>query len=268
MGLEIDDLSFSWRRQPTLVKISLSLKAGVFTGCLGPNGSGKSTFLKNILGFLKPSGGRVLYSGTADEAPRPFSTGERSRRFAFVPQFAGARASFTVWELALTGRLPHMKSRWQGYTKSDYRKTAEILEMLGIDSISNRNILTLSGGELQKTLIARCLVQEGDVLLLDEATSGLDLNHAVEIMELMRKKADQEGKIVLAVLHDLNLAAQYCDRILLLKNGRLRYQGSPAEILTENIVEEIYGIRVAVSADDKAHPVILPRRAAKTTGGV
>jgi iron complex transport system ATP-binding protein len=268
MGLEIDDLTFSWYRQPTLEKISLSLKAGELTGCLGPNGSGKSTFLKNILGFLKPSGGRVLYSWTAGEAPRELSSGERSRRFAFVPQFTGGRASFTVWELALTGRLPHMKSRWQGYTKTDYRKTAEVLELLGIDSISNRNILTLSGGEMQKALIARCLVQEGEVLLLDEATSGLDLNHAVEIMELMRRKADEEGKIVLAVLHDLNLAAQYCDRILLLKNGHLRYQGRPAEILTENTVEEIYGIRVAVSADDEDRPIILPRRVAKTMGGL
>jgi iron complex transport system ATP-binding protein len=267
MGLEVEDLSFSWYKRPTLEKISLSLKAGELTGCLGPNGSGKSTLLKNILGFLKPSGGRVLYSGTAGEAPRELSHGERSRHFAFVPQFSGARASFTVWELALTGRLPHMKSRWQGYTKADYRKTAGVLETLGIASISNRNILTLSGGETQKALIARCLVQEGEVLLLDEATSGLDLNHAVEIMELMRKKADEEGKIVLAVLHDLNLAAQFCDRILLLKDGCLRYQGRPAEILTENIVEEIYCIRAVVSADDDAHPVILPRRAAKTPGG-
>jgi iron complex transport system ATP-binding protein len=268
MGLEIDDLTFSWHRQPMLKKISLSLKAGEFTGCLGPNGSGKSTLLKNILGFLKPSMGRILYSGTAGEPLRELSSGERARYFSFVPQFAGGRASFTVWELALTGRLPHMKSRWHGYTKTDYRKTAAVMEMLGIASISDRNILTLSGGEMQKALIARCLVQEGEVLLLDEATSGLDLNHAVEIMELMRKKAEEEGKTVLAVLHDLNLAAQYCDRILLLKNGCLRYQGSPAEILTENIVEEIYGIRVAVSADDKARPVILPRRAAQTMGGL
>jgi iron complex transport system ATP-binding protein len=267
MGLEIEDLSFSWFRQSTLEKISFSLKPGEFTGCLGPNGSGKSTLLKTILGFLKPSGGRVLYSETVGEALRELSSGERSRRFSFVPQFAGIRASFTVWELALTGRLPHMKNRWLGYTKTDYRKTACVLEMLGMASISNRNIQTLSGGEMQKALIARCLVQEGEVLLLDEATSGLDLNHAVEIMELMRKKADEEGKIVLAVLHDLNLAAQYCDRILLLKNGRLRYQGKPAEILTENIVEEVYCFRAVISADDNARPVILPRRATQKTVG-
>jgi iron complex transport system ATP-binding protein len=160
------------------------------------------------------------------------------------------------------GRLPHIRDRWTGYGKADRQKVEETLDALGIAGMAERDVASLSGGELQKVIIGRCLVQEGDILLLDEATSGLDLNHTIEIMELMRKKADEEGKAIVAVLHDLNLASQYCDRIVLLKNGRLRYQGSPREILTEEVVEEIYGVRAAVKTDEYGRPFVLPRRAA------
>jgi iron complex transport system ATP-binding protein len=117
-------------------------------------------------------------------------------------------------------------------------------------------------------IIARCLVQEGDIILLDEATSGLDLNHSIEIMELMRKKAAEESKTVVAVLHDLNLASQYCDRIVLLKEGRIRYQGSPREILSSEVLEDIYGIQAVVGIDAYGRPFVLPRRAARANAGV
>jgi iron complex transport system ATP-binding protein len=266
VGLDIENLSFSWPRRKTLEAISLSLRPGELVGFLGPNGSGKSTFLKNLLGYLKPSGGRILFAGAEGRVELP--PGERARRLSFVPQAPG-RASFTVAEAVLMGRLPRLKDRWAGYSPEDKRKAAEVMEALGIASLADRNLMTLSGGELQKAVIARCLVQEGDILLLDEATSGLDLNHSVEIMELMRRKADSEGKIILAVLHDVNLASQYCDRILLLKEGRLRFEGTPEETLTEEILEEIYGIRVAVRIDENGRPVALPRRssAAERPGG-
>jgi iron complex transport system ATP-binding protein len=265
MEIAIENLSFSWSRRKTLEAISLSLRPGELVGFLGPNGSGKSTFLKNLLGYLKPSGGRILFAGEEGkvELPPP----ERARRVSFVPQIPGVKSSFTVAELVLMGRLPRLKDRWAGYSPEDKQKAAEVMEALGIASLAGRNVATLSGGELQKAVIARCLVQEGDVLLLDEATSGLDLNHSVEIMELMRRKADCEGKIILAALHDLNLASQYCDRILLLKDGRLRFAGTPAETLTEEIVEEIYGIRVVVSMDENGRPVALPRRSSPAPAG-
>jgi iron complex transport system ATP-binding protein len=164
------------------------------------------------------------------------------------------------------GRLPHIRDRWAGYDKADREKVEETLDALGIAGMAERDVTSLSGGEMQKVIIGRCLVQEGDILLLDEATSGLDLNHTIEIMELMRSKAGREGKTVVAVHHDLNLASQYCDRIVLLKNGRLRYQGSPGEILTEEVVEEIYGIRAVVRADEYGRPFVLPRRAGPTEG--
>ncbi|MDR3122517.1 MAG: ABC transporter ATP-binding protein [Treponema sp.] len=266
--LNVEELSFSWPRlrgksRKTLEAISLSLKPGELVGLLGPNGSGKSTFLKNLLGFLKPAGGRVLFAEAPGLPGKELSPAERALRFSLTPQFSGLKASFTVTELVLMGRLPRLKDRWSGYSAEDRRKAAEVMEILGIASMAERNALTLSGGELQKVVIARCLAQEGDILLLDEATSGLDLNHSVEIMELMRRKADDEGTIILAALHDLNLASQYCDRLLVLKDGRVRFEGTPQEVLLESVVEEIYGIRAVIRRDENGRPVVLPKRAAE-----
>jgi iron complex transport system ATP-binding protein len=256
MDLNAENISFAYHERLILNDISLSLKAGEFLGFLGPNGSGKSTFLKNLLGFLKPSSGRIVFSGAL------LTRLERSRSLAFVPQHAGPPASLSVRDVILMGRLPHIRDRWTGYEKADRQKVEEILDALGIAGLAERDVMSLSGGEIQKVIIGRCLAQEGEILLLDEATAGLDLNHAIEIMELMRKKAGEEGKTVVAVLHDLNLASQYCDRIVLLKNGRVRYEGSPRDILTEEVVEEIYGVRAAVKADEYGRPFVLPRRAA------
>lgn len=259
-ALDIQNLGFSWPRRNLLESVSLSLGAGELTGFLGPNGSGKSTFLKNILGFLRPCHGKILYAGGNGETFAEIAPNERARVFSFVPQSPGLQAAFTVSELVLMGRLPYLKDRWAGYTRADRQKAEKVMAVMGIDGMADRNVMTLSGGELQKAVIARCLVQEGEILLLDEATSGLDLNHAVEIMELMRKKARDEGKIILAVLHDINLAAQFCDRIVLLKNGRLQYQGKPEDVLTEKTVEDIYGIRAKVGIDEGGRPFVLPRR--------
>ncbi|MDR2343712.1 MAG: ABC transporter ATP-binding protein [Spirochaetaceae bacterium] len=258
MCLEAENISFAYHQRLILKELSLSLKSGEFLGILGPNGSGKSTLLKNLLGFLKPSSGRIVFSGCG-AAP---GHAECSRRLAFVPQNSRPPASIQARDLILMGRLPHMKDRWAGYVKADRQKVEEAIRLLGLEELAERDALSLSGGELQKVIICRCLVQEGDILLLDEATSGLDLNHSIEIMELMRKKAEGEGKCVVAVLHDLNLAAQYCGRIVLLKNGRTLYEGSPDKILTEDIIEEVYGVRAEVKYDEYGRPFVLPRRTA------
>ncbi|MDR0630287.1 MAG: ABC transporter ATP-binding protein [Treponema sp.] len=261
--VKVCNLSFAYHERLILKDISLSLKAGEFLGFLGPNGSGKSTFLKNLLGFLKPAQGRILFAGSDTVLTRAF----RSKRLAFVPQHSRLSAPLSVRDLMLMGRLPHIRDRWTGYGKEDKQKVEDMLKTLGITGMAERDVMSLSGGEMQKVIIGRCLVQEGDILLLDEPTSGLDLNHTIEIMELMRKKADEEGKTIVAVLHDLNLASQYCDRIVLLKDGCLRYQGNPREILTEDVVEEIYGIRAAVTVDEYGRPLVLPRRAAAPEEG-
>ncbi|MFP3090137.1 ABC transporter ATP-binding protein [Treponema sp. TIM-1] len=256
MSLAAEQVSFAYYGRPVLREISLTIEPGEFLGFLGPNGSGKSTFLKIILGYLKPSRGRILFSGTHTLPNQE----ERSRRIAFLPQNPVLHGSLLVKEVIVLGRLPHIKDRWAGYGKSDWAKVAEVMEILGISGLADRKVTELSGGERQKVIIGRCLVQEGDILLLDEVSSGLDLNHTIEIMEFMRQKSGKEGKTIIAVLHDLNLASQYCDRIVLLKEGCLRYQGGPREVITGNMVEEIYGIRALIQTDGEGRPVVLPRR--------
>ncbi|MDR0709679.1 MAG: ABC transporter ATP-binding protein [Spirochaetaceae bacterium] len=262
MDIEVRNLSFAYHGRVVLNEISLSLRSGEFLGLLGPNGSGKTTFLKNLLGYLKPKKGSIVFSGVPD----PPGTGDPARFLAFVPQRPALAMSLPVRELVLMGRLPHIRSRWAGYGEQDYQKVEAALSALGITDLADRDAARLSGGELQKVIICRCLVQEGDVFLLDEVTSGLDLNHTIEIMELIRRKADEEGKLIVAVFHDLNLASRYCDRLVFIKNGTIRCQGSPFEVLTERVVEDIYGIRALVEKGEDGKPVVLPRRAFDTPG--
>jgi iron complex transport system ATP-binding protein len=267
LNIDIEDLSFAYHGRKILKKISLSLRPGDFLGLLGPNGSGKSTFLKNLLGYLKPQKGRIVFSGApgtsgTDTSGKDTSGTDATSRFlAFVPQRPSLSMPLLVRDIVLMGRLPHIRSRWAGYDKQDRQKVEEVLSAMDIEDLADRDVTRLSGGELQKVIICRCLVQEGEVFLLDEVTSGLDLNHSIEIMELIRRKADKEGKIIVAVFHDLNLASQYCGRVLFLKNGKVYCEGSPREVLTEQVVADIYGIRALIFKGEDDKPIVLPRRA-------
>ncbi|MDR3192759.1 MAG: ABC transporter ATP-binding protein [Treponema sp.] len=259
MNIDVQDLRFAYHGRKVLREISLSLHSGEFLGLLGPNGSGKTTLLKNLLGYLKPQKGRIVFSGL----PEGLGPEDSSRFLAFVPQRPGLAMPLLVRELILMGRLPHLRSHWAGYDTEDLRKVEEVLSALSIEGLADRDVTRLSGGELQKVIIGRCLVQEGEVFLLDEVTAGLDLNHSIEIMELIRRKVDEEGKIVVAVFHDLNLASQYCDRVIFLKNGKVYCQGNPRVVLTEQVLEDIYGIRALVFKGEDDKPIVLPRRAIK-----
>jgi iron complex transport system ATP-binding protein len=193
MSLDITRLNFSYQTRPILNDVTLHVSKGEFLGLLGPNGSGKSTLLKNITGFLKPNSGSITINiGGSD-----FNAGNRSefsRRVAFVPQHTSFHIPLLVREVILMGRLPHLKNRWTGYSKDDREKALSLLETLGLGHLADRDILELSGGEKQKVIIARALVQESEILLLDEATNGLDLNHVIEIMELLCEKTKTEIK--------------------------------------------------------------------------
>jgi iron complex transport system ATP-binding protein len=260
MSLCAEHIHFSYRDKTVLAGVDFTLQQGEVFGLLGPNGSGKSTCLKTVLGYLKPSSGRIVFARFGS-LPYGLLVGkEVARRVAFVPQQTALHSAITVFEAILMGRLPHLADRWSGYGAEDKKSVREVVEALGLCDLVDRNVTCLSGGELQKVIIARCLVQESDILLLDEATAGLDLNHAVEIMEFMRRKAKEESKSIVAVLHDVNLASQYCDRIALLKKGRLRYIGTPEEVISETVLEEIYGIRAKIGYDDGGKPFVLPRR--------
>ena len=239
-----------------LKELDIIIDTGKVVGILGPNGSGKTTLLKNLILYLKPQGGRIEYFGTpyADIPPRTLS-----KTLSLVPQRPGGGASLTVYEMIILGRLPHMENRWAGFSEVDRAVTDRFIEKLGLQELKHRKCHALSGGEFQKVLLARALVQESDILLLDEATSNLDPKHSVEIMELVRSFAGGGGAVV-AVMHDLNLASRFCDRVVLMKNGKVKHQGTSRDVYTRDVIYDIYGIDSYISCDDAGVAFVLPRK--------
>ncbi|HHY32758.1 MAG TPA: heme ABC transporter ATP-binding protein [Firmicutes bacterium] len=227
--------------------VSLSVSGGEFLGVLGPNGSGKTTLLRAMAGAVRPVSGVVTLDGTDI---RRMSARAVARRLAVVPQNGQLPFSFTVRDMVLMGRWPHLR-RFSGETWRDLEVAARAMEATRVAHLAARPITELSYGERQRVMVARALAQEPQILLLDEPTSHLDPRHQVEIMDLVWSLSRREGLGVAAVLHDVNLAAQYCDRIVMLKDGRLAASGTPGEVVTPEAIEEVYGVRSCVAP----HPV-------------
>ncbi len=268
-ALRADRISFSYggersrsstQSSPVLMDLSAVVHQGEMVGILGPNGSGKTTFLKAVLRFLRLDSGTVYYFGSSDSQ---IDGKELSRTMGLVPQRSGGGGSLTVREMVNLGRIPHLNDRWSGFSDRDRDMVDRVMKNLDIMRFRDRACASLSGGEFQKVLLARALVQESRVLLLDEATANLDLHHCVEIMDLVRDKA-RSGCAVSAVMHDLNLAAGYCDRVLFLKAGQVRYQGTPAEVYRPETLHEIFGIEVYLDSDAAGVPFVLPCHPRKT----
>jgi iron complex transport system ATP-binding protein len=245
MRLEMRDVSFSYKNKPVLKDISLRVDEGELLGIVGPNGSGKTTLLKCINMILKPEGQVFL----SDIDVKKMRQNEIAKVFGYVPQ-AIYHHSFpaTVFDVVLLGRRPYLG--WSVSSK-DIKIVSEILSMLKLDELAMRNFNELSGGERQKVLIARALAQEPKILLLDEPTSNLDLKHQLEIMELVKRLAIERRLIVILVSHDLNLAARYCDRLVLLNSGRMYAVGKPHKVLTCENIRKIYGIEAEVSYNER-----------------
>lgn len=220
--------------------VSLELGSGL-VGVLGPNGSGKSTLLKLLAGVLQPTRGEISLEGKRlDRIPRR----ELAQRLAFVPQKVELPFPFRCRELVMMGRYARMR----GAGLDESRQEEAVLQALratGVEHLKDRRFGELSGGEAQRVRIAQALAQEGQIMLLDEPTSHLDIAHQLELMSLLGQLAGQ-GQAILVSLHDLNLAALYCQRLLLLKEGRLLAEGAPGEVLTEETLAQAYGVRLAV----------------------
>ena len=236
-----------------LQDVSVNIPAGRFCGIIGPNGSGKTTLLKCISGYIKPDEGSVAIGGQEVSA---LPAREIARRMALVQQHAALEYEFTVGDIVLTGRNPHMK-RWRGETIEDYAKAAKALEEAGIAHLKDRLVTELSGGEWQMMILARALCQQADIMLLDEPVTGLDIRHQVHIMGTVKRLAAERGISVVCVLHDLNLALSYCDQIVLMKSGGLFAEGKPADVLTRDALETVYGTRIRMLSDD-GQTFILP----------
>ncbi|WP_329376395.1 ABC transporter ATP-binding protein [Streptomyces sp. NBC_01351] len=251
--LVVEALRYETDGHTLLHRVDLTARPGETVGVVGPNGSGKTTLLRCVYGTLRPTAGRVLLDGADAGA---LTVKERARRMAVVPQDASGTFGLTVREVVAMGRSPH-KRFWEQDGPLDARRIAEALETVGVARFADRRFDELSGGERQRALVARALVQEPGMLALDEPTNHLDIRYQLEILTLVRDLPATS----LLVLHDLNLAAAFCDRLYVLSGGRVAASGPPAEVLTEELLAEVYGVRarVEVHPDTGApHIVYLP----------
>jgi len=239
MRISVERLGFAYDGRPVLEGIDLEVREGEILALVGPNGSGKSTLLKNIAGVLRPASGAVYLD--FKELSR-FSPRELARRFGVLEQERHVGFDFTVRELVELGRLPYL-GRLERLRDEDRRAVQRAMELTHIAEFSDRPISTLSGGERQRAFLALALAQEPTTLLLDEPTAHLDINHQLELMELIRERA-RAGMAVILALHDLNLAACYAERIALLHRGRIIVIGRPEEVLTPRNIKEAFGVEV------------------------
>ncbi len=243
--LAIHALGFAYADWPVLEEIDLTCRVGRCYGILGPNGSGKTTLLDLCCGLLRPDQGEVRFDGIA--LPR-WSRNHLAQQIALVPQESRFNFAFTVAEVVLMGRHPH-RSRFAPPTPEDRRLVTRAMAMLDINHLADRPVTCLSGGEKQRLVVARALVQEPRLLLLDEATASLDIFHTLAILRIIRQRVREEGLTVLAAMHDLNLAAWFCDELIILHQGRIRAQGPVAQVLNPDIIHQVFGVHCQVQDD-------------------
>lgn len=256
MKLVVREVCFAYNSRPVLQGVTLEVGAREVLGLVGPNGSGKSTLLKCLARVLKPRRGIVYLDGREIAA---IDTRDLARKMGYVPQAAGTTFPFTVLEAVLVGRKPHV--RWEVGSR-DLEVVGEALRSLSLEDMAHRYLDELSGGERQKVFLARALAQEPEVLLLDEPINSLDILHQLEVLELVRELAARRDIAVVMVLHDLNLAARFSDKLVMLKDGKIFAAGRPGEVLTPENVSLVYGVEVHVSKGEFGLSVF-PLRPAK-----
>ncbi len=249
MKIEVNGVHYRYNSKPVLQNVSLQLGPGEILGIVGPNGSGKSTLLKCIDRILRPQKGSVFIDG---QATSEMSRNDLAKKLGYVPQRESSKFSITVFDAILMGRRPHLN--WRP-SEHDLEKVSEIIGQLDLGEFALREIGAISGGERQKVLIARALAQEPDVILLDEPTSNLDLRHQLEVLNLIKEQAEK-GITSIVAIHDLNLAARYCDKFVMLKKG-IVYAAGGAEILHPENIESVYQVKVS-AISDSGRVVIVP----------
>jgi len=254
--LEACRVSFAFGERLVVDAVDLTLAGGELVGVLGPNGSGKTTLLRLLAGLVRPNAGEVRLDGRAlDRWPRR----EVARRLAVVPQDPRVDFPFTALEVTLMGRAPHQRGLSLP-SEHDLATAGEALRSVDADAIAGRVIDHLSGGERQRVFLARALAQEPEILLLDEPTTHLDLRHQLGMHEVLRGLCRTRGLACVSVVHDLNLAMSYCDRVVVLSAGRVAASGSPAEALSPARVFDVFGVTVAtLTHPSDGKPVLVPR---------
>ncbi|MCJ7752022.1 MAG: heme ABC transporter ATP-binding protein, partial [Armatimonadetes bacterium] len=244
--LEAHELTVGYDGEPVLRNVNLTAARGQFIGLVGPNGSGKSTLVRALSRVLRPISGRALLDAVD---VYEMSARELARRLAVVAQDYTVAFDFAVRDVVLMGRAPHL-SRFGVERPQDYKIAEEAMGLTHTLVFADRPITSLSGGERQRCMIARALAQQPSVLLLDEPIAHLDINHQIEILDLARRLTTERGLATIVVLHDLNLASQYCDQLILVSQGKVMAEGKPQEVVTEARIRVAYGTDVHV----RQHP--------------
>lgn len=244
MKLQVEDLKFAYdSSRPVLRNISMQASPGEITAVIGPNAAGKSTLLKCIAGILKPQGNILLDGRNWNRLKKQDITAYVS----YLPQENPSRAILTVFEAVLLGRVQSLSWR---VAKDDLTIALKVLEDIGIEELASRFLDELSGGQKQMVSMAQALVRQSRVLLLDEPASNLDLQHELEILDLIRDIAMQQGITTVIALHSLNMAARYADKVVILKDGEVYAFGKPRTVLTPETIRAVYGVNCTVRTDD------------------
>lgn len=257
-ALRAEKVDFAYYHGLVLNGISLTLQSGELVALIGPNGAGKTTLLHILSGILIPQSGRVWVDG---KELGGFSRKEIAQRIAVVPQSLEVPYAFSVQEMVLLGRTPYLRP-WRGVTLNDSQIVEEAMSWVGVGDLASRPFNDLSGGERQQVILAMALAQEPEVLLLDEPTVHLDIAHQLAILELVRRLNQEKRMTVLAAIHDLNLAALYFPRLLLMDRGRLVADGPPKVVLNKDRIASVFGTEVDIQkhpATDAPQIMLLPK---------
>ncbi|WP_406692997.1 ABC transporter ATP-binding protein [Saccharopolyspora sp. ID03-671] len=264
--LRARDLKLGYGDRVVVDGLDFEVLGGTITAVIGPNGCGKSTLLRALGRLLQPQRGEVLLDG---KQIHKMSTKEVARILGVLPQSPQAPEGLTVADLVARGRHPH-QSWYRQWSSDDESAVAEALAMTGIGDLAERTLDELSGGQRQRAWLSMALAQGTDLLLLDEPTTYLDLSHQVDVLELVGRLHDESGRTVVMVLHDLNLAARYADRLVAMKDGAVVASGEPGDVLTEELLADVFDLRARVIPDPVAGtPMVVPiggRRAGEGVG--
>ena len=240
--LEIRNLNFSYGKNTVLKDINFAVQSGEFISIIGPNGAGKSTLIKIVDGILISEQSNVSLDG---KLISDFSRKELAQKIAYLPQESKFTFAFTVRDVVMMGRFPYLRGVLT-YTAEDIHIVKEMMHLMEIDEFADRNFNELSGGEKQRVLIASALAQQPKIILLDEPTSALDLHHQIAIYHILKKLQKEQNLTIIVVTHDINLTAQYCDRITLMGNGKIIRDDEPKNVLQFNLLQEIFGVKVYI----------------------
>ncbi|QYR60361.1 ABC transporter ATP-binding protein [Fusobacterium polymorphum] len=254
--INIKKLNYSYGKKEVLKELSLDIDKNKLTGIIGPNGCGKSTLAKNIIKYIN---GKFESFKIMDTDIRELTHKKIAQLISYIPQKSIIIPNISVFDYVLLGRFPLLKNSWDNYSEQDYEIVEKNINLLNIRELKDRNIETLSGGELQKALLARALAQEAKILLLDEPTSALDLNNAVEFMKILKNISMKKEISVIIIIHDLNLASLFCDSLIILKDGRFIEKGSPKEVINEENIKSVYNLDCKVCYNENDKPYIIPK---------